>query len=60
MPRRQAGSAQWRAFLVVAVAGALGIFLVSRLGLGTIQQTAVMAIIGILVVAAYEYFIGWG
>ena len=60
MPRKGTGAQRWRPFFLVALAGAVGIYLVSRLGLETFQQTAAMAIIGILVVAAYEYFVGWG
>ncbi len=50
----------WKPFLIVAVTGSLGIYIASTLEIGTMQKTAAMAIIGIVVVAAYEHFIGWG
>jgi tetrahydromethanopterin S-methyltransferase subunit E len=50
----------WRRFLLIAVAGLVAIYLVSRLDLGQIQSAAVMAIIAIVVVVAYERFVGWG
>lgn len=50
----------WGPFLLIAAAGAAGIYVASTLQADTIAKTAAMAIIGIIVVAAYEYFIGWG
>lgn len=50
----------WRRFLLIAAAGLVAIYLVSRLDLGQLQSTAVMAIIAIVVVVAYERFVGWG
>lgn len=50
----------WKPFLLVAAGGVIGIYIASTMDLGTIPKTAVMAILGIIVVAAYEYYIGWG
>lgn len=50
----------WPQFLVVAVAGAGVIYIASTLSMDPIPKTAAMAIVGIVVVVAYEYFIGWG
>lgn len=50
----------WLPFLLIAAAGAAGIYVASTLQVETFTKTAAMAIIGIIVVAAYEYFIGWG
>ncbi|MBS3761044.1 hypothetical protein [Halodesulfurarchaeum sp.] len=50
----------WRPFLLIAAAGAAGIYVASTLQIDTITKTAAMAIIGIVVVVAYEYFVGWG
>jgi len=50
----------WRPFLLIAAVGLVAIYLVSRLDLGQIEATAVMAIIAIVVVVGYERFVGWG
>lgn len=50
----------WMPFLLVAAGGAVAIYIASTMDISTIPQTATMAIIGIIVVAAYEHFIGWG
>ncbi len=50
----------WVPFMIVALAGLIVIYAVSTLSLGQMPEAAVMAITAILVVAAYEYFIGWG
>lgn len=50
----------WKPFLLVAVLGVIGIYIASTMDLGSIPKTATMAIIGIIVVAAYEHYIGWG
>ena len=50
----------WAPFLVVAALGLLGIYLASISTLSTLQRTAAMAIIAIVVVGAYERFVGWG
>jgi hypothetical protein len=50
----------WKPFLLVAALGVIGIYVASTMDLGSIPKTATMAIIGIIVVAAYEHYIGWG
>ncbi|MFB6109702.1 MAG: hypothetical protein ABEJ60_02355 [Halodesulfurarchaeum sp.] len=50
----------WIPFLVVAALGVIGIYLVSISALDTLPRTTAMAAIAIVVVAAYERFIGWG
>ncbi|MDZ7849533.1 MAG: hypothetical protein U5K70_01520 [Halodesulfurarchaeum sp.] len=60
MARKVAKRDGWKPFLVIAAAGAAGIYVASTLSIDTITKTAAMAIIGIVVVAAYEYFVGWG
>ncbi|MFB6086549.1 MAG: hypothetical protein ABEJ84_07055 [Halodesulfurarchaeum sp.] len=60
MARKGTSQDGWTAFFLVAVGGAVGIYVASTLPMDTIPKTAAMAIIGIVVVAAYEYFIGWG
>ena len=59
MARTRTGES-WRPFLLLAAAGLVAIYFVSRLDLGQIQATAVMAIIAIVVVVGYERFVGWG
>ncbi|MFW5965277.1 MAG: hypothetical protein ACOCY6_01525 [Halodesulfurarchaeum sp.] len=58
--RSESRKDNWLRFLLVAALGLLGIYYTSTLGINTIHQTAAMAIVGIVVVVAYEYFIGWG
>lgn len=59
MPRHRTGEG-WRPFLLVALAGLLIIYAVSRLDLEQFQSATVMVIVAILVVASYERFVGWG
>lgn len=60
MPSKLTARDGWKPFLIVALVGLLGVFLVPRLGLEAIPELVIMVIIVILVVAAYEYFVGWG
>jgi putative N-acetylmannosamine-6-phosphate epimerase len=50
----------WKPFLLVAAGGAIGIYIASTMDISTMPKTATMAIIGIIVVVAYEHYIGWG
>ncbi|MFP4530083.1 MAG: hypothetical protein ACLFNC_02200 [Halodesulfurarchaeum sp.] len=60
MDRTGAKRDGWKPFLLIAAAGTAGIYVASSLQIDTITKTAAMAIIGIVVVVAYEYFVGWG
>jgi len=60
MPSKLTDQDGWTPFLIVALVGLIGMFLVPRLGLDMIPEVATMAIIVIVVVVAYERFIGWG
>lgn len=50
----------WKPFMIIAMTGLVVIYVVSTLSLERMPEAAVMAITGIVVVFAYEYFIGWG
>ena len=50
----------WTPFLVVAAFAVVLIYILSTIDLGQLEQAAGMAVVGIVVVMAYERFIGWG
>ena len=51
---------EWTPFLIVVAFALVLIYVLSSMELGQFEQAAGMAIIGIVVVMAYERFIGWG
>lgn len=60
MTRKTDSTDGWSPFLIVAAIALLLVYVVSTLEMGQVEQAAGMAIIGIVVVVAYERYIGWG
>lgn len=60
MARDTDHSTGWAPFMIVTAIALVLVYVVSTLDIGQVEAAAGMAIIGIVVVVAYERFIGWG